>query len=218
MRRADRGEPARNGAVRVRRHRSTRIAAQARTVPKRRSAPDGRRCRLEASQPGPRPVQSIAAPRRAREEPAHRRRAHRGAHHYSWAATLRHDQAASHDRRRPAHAEAPALETPLSSACTGARPRVRRGKSHRGDRGFVEAIRQHNPALYAAHPMLALEPDEEYFAMEISFLAHINTSSFHTPSYEAWLTPRTSTTGTCGSRNCCSTRSTRKVRREIPGC
>ena len=52
---------------------------------------------------------------------------------------------------------------------------------------FVKAIRQHNPALYAAHPMLALEPDEEYFAMEISFLAHINTSSFHTPSYEAWL-------------------------------
>ena len=52
---------------------------------------------------------------------------------------------------------------------------------------FVEAIRQRNPALYAAHPMLALEPDEEYFAMEISFLAHINTSSFHTPSYEAWL-------------------------------
>jgi hypothetical protein len=52
---------------------------------------------------------------------------------------------------------------------------------------FVESIRQRNPALYAAHPMLALEPDEEYFAMEISFLAHINTSSFNTPGYEAWL-------------------------------
>ncbi len=52
---------------------------------------------------------------------------------------------------------------------------------------FVEAIRQRSPALHAAHPMIALEPDEEYFAMEISFLAHINTSSFHTPSYEAWL-------------------------------
>jgi hypothetical protein len=35
--------------------------------------------------------------------------------------------------------------------------------------------------------MLALEPDEEYFAMEISFLAHINTSSFNTPGYETWL-------------------------------
>jgi hypothetical protein len=41
--------------------------------------------------------------------------------------------------------------------------------------------------MYAGHPMLALEPDEEYFAMEISFLAHINTSSFYTPSYETWL-------------------------------
>ncbi len=35
--------------------------------------------------------------------------------------------------------------------------------------------------------MLALEPDEEYFAMELSFQAHINTSSFYTPSYERWL-------------------------------
>jgi hypothetical protein len=52
---------------------------------------------------------------------------------------------------------------------------------------FVDAIRQRSPALHAAHPMVALEPDEEYFAMEISFLAHINTSSFNTPSYEAWL-------------------------------
>lgn len=52
---------------------------------------------------------------------------------------------------------------------------------------FVDAIRTRSPALYAGHPMVALEPDEEYFAMEISFLAHLNTSSFHTPSYEAWL-------------------------------
>ena len=52
---------------------------------------------------------------------------------------------------------------------------------------YVEAIRTRSPALYAGHPMLTHEPDEEYFAMEISFLAHINTSSFHTPSYEAWL-------------------------------
>jgi hypothetical protein len=52
---------------------------------------------------------------------------------------------------------------------------------------FVEAIRTRSPALHAAHPMLTHEPDEEYFAMEISFLAHLNTSSFHTPSYEAWL-------------------------------
>jgi hypothetical protein len=52
---------------------------------------------------------------------------------------------------------------------------------------FVDAIRLNNPQMYAGHPMLAREPDEEYFAMEISFLAHINTSSFYTPSYEAWL-------------------------------
>ena len=52
---------------------------------------------------------------------------------------------------------------------------------------FVEAIRARSPEAYAAHPMFAEEPDEEYFGMELSFLSHINTSSFHTPSYEAWL-------------------------------
>ena len=52
---------------------------------------------------------------------------------------------------------------------------------------FVDAIRDRSPEMYAAHPMMALEPDEEYFAMELSFQAHINTSSFRTPSYEAWL-------------------------------
>ena len=52
---------------------------------------------------------------------------------------------------------------------------------------FVDAIRTRNPSMFAAHPMLALEPDEEYFAMEISFQAQLNTSSFHTPSYQAWL-------------------------------
>jgi hypothetical protein len=52
---------------------------------------------------------------------------------------------------------------------------------------FVEAIRSRSPDVYAAHPMSATEPDEEYFGMELSFLSHLNTSSFHTPSYEAWL-------------------------------
>jgi hypothetical protein len=52
---------------------------------------------------------------------------------------------------------------------------------------LVATVREHNPALYAAHPMIAQEPDEEYFAMELSFQAHLNTSSFHTPSYGAWL-------------------------------
>jgi len=52
---------------------------------------------------------------------------------------------------------------------------------------FVDAVRERSPETYAAHPMMVLEPDEEYFAMEISFQAHINTSSFRTPSYEAWL-------------------------------
>ncbi len=52
---------------------------------------------------------------------------------------------------------------------------------------FVDGIRTRNPAMFAAHPMLALEPDEEYFAMEISFQAQINTSSFYAPSYQGWL-------------------------------
>jgi hypothetical protein len=52
---------------------------------------------------------------------------------------------------------------------------------------FVEALRTRSPDTFAAHPMDALEPDEEYFGMELSFLSHLNTSSFHTPSYEAWL-------------------------------
>jgi hypothetical protein len=52
---------------------------------------------------------------------------------------------------------------------------------------FVEAMRTRSPEAYAAHPMFAEEPDEEYFGMELSFLSHLNTSSFHTPSYEAWL-------------------------------
>jgi hypothetical protein len=54
-------------------------------------------------------------------------------------------------------------------------------------RQFVEAIRTRSPDAYAAHPMLAEEPDEEYFGMELSFLSHINTSSFNAPSYAAWL-------------------------------
>jgi hypothetical protein len=53
--------------------------------------------------------------------------------------------------------------------------------------GFVNAIKTGNPEMYAGHPMLAREPDEEYFGMELSFQAHINTSSFYTPSYERWL-------------------------------
>jgi len=52
---------------------------------------------------------------------------------------------------------------------------------------FVEALRTRSPEVYAAHPMDALEPDEEYFGMEVSFLSHLNTSSFRLPSYEAWL-------------------------------
>lgn len=54
-------------------------------------------------------------------------------------------------------------------------------------RQFVEALRTRSPEVYAAHPMHQEEPDEEYFGMELSFLSHLNTSSFHTPSYEAWL-------------------------------
>jgi hypothetical protein len=54
-------------------------------------------------------------------------------------------------------------------------------------RQFVEVMRQRTPDAYAAHPMDALEPDEEYFGMELSFLSHLNTSSFHAPAYERWL-------------------------------
>jgi hypothetical protein len=54
-------------------------------------------------------------------------------------------------------------------------------------RQFVEAMRQRSPDAYAAHPMDALEPDEEYFGMELTFLSHLNTSSFHAPAYERWL-------------------------------
>lgn len=52
---------------------------------------------------------------------------------------------------------------------------------------FVNQLRVANPEQYAGHPMMALEPDEEYFGMELSFQAHINTSSMYTPSYERWL-------------------------------
>ena len=51
----------------------------------------------------------------------------------------------------------------------------------------VRIIQETNPEQYAGHPMMALEPDEEYFGMELSFQAHINTSSIYTPSYERWL-------------------------------
>jgi hypothetical protein len=51
----------------------------------------------------------------------------------------------------------------------------------------VRIIKDTNPEQYAGHPMMALEPDEEYFGMELSFQAHINTSSIYTPSYERWL-------------------------------
>jgi hypothetical protein len=51
----------------------------------------------------------------------------------------------------------------------------------------VRVIKETNPEQYAGHPMMALEPDEEYFGMELSFQAHINTSSIYTPSYERWL-------------------------------
>jgi Sulfotransferase family len=74
---------------------------------------------------------------------------------------------------------------PVRALTTG--PGTDRERRIAAAEAFVNAIRERNPAMYAGHPMLALEPDEEYFAMEMSFQAHINTSSFHTPSYGAWL-------------------------------
>ena len=67
------------------------------------------------------------------------------------------------------------------SDCGGVAPRIALTQA------FVDALRTSNRGLFAAHPMLTLEPDEEYFAMEISFQAQLNTSSFHTPSYQRWL-------------------------------
>lgn len=52
---------------------------------------------------------------------------------------------------------------------------------------WVEAMRQASPEAFAAHPMAALEADEDVFVMELTFLGYRNTYSFHTPSYAAYL-------------------------------
>ena len=69
----------------------------------------------------------------------------------------------------------------LAPAATAEDPRIAAARQ------FVDVLRQRSPDTYAAHPMDALEPDEEYFGMELSFLSNLNTSSFHTPAYERWL-------------------------------
>jgi hypothetical protein len=52
---------------------------------------------------------------------------------------------------------------------------------------FEAAMRETQPALHAAHPMLAREPDEDVFALEFTGRGYINCSAFRTPSYQAWL-------------------------------
>lgn len=56
---------------------------------------------------------------------------------------------------------------------------------------YVDAMRTHSPDMYAAHPMYALQPDEEVFVMELTMLANINATAFRAPSYEAWLKAQT---------------------------
>lgn len=52
---------------------------------------------------------------------------------------------------------------------------------------FEAAMRERLPALQAAHPMVASEPDEDVFALEITGRMYINCSASRAPTYKAWL-------------------------------
>jgi hypothetical protein len=83
----------------------------------------------------------------------------------------------------------------LAPAATAEDPRIAAARQ------FVDVLRQRSPDTYAAHPMDALEPDEEYFGMELSFLSNLNTSSFHTSGVRTLARRgRHSTAGMRGSR------------------
>jgi hypothetical protein len=52
---------------------------------------------------------------------------------------------------------------------------------------FEKTMRETQPDLYAAHPMAALEPDEDVFALEVTGRNYINCSTVPATSYKAWL-------------------------------
>jgi hypothetical protein len=60
-------------------------------------------------------------------------------------------------------------------------PRIARAEAH------VDAMRRNAPDMYAAHPMYAREADEEVYVMEMAFLANINATAYHAPSFDRWL-------------------------------
>ncbi|MET0659985.1 MAG: sulfotransferase, partial [Steroidobacteraceae bacterium] len=52
---------------------------------------------------------------------------------------------------------------------------------------YVAAMQANAPDMYAAHPMYAMEADEEVYVMEIAFLANINATAYRAPSFDEWL-------------------------------
>ncbi|MFO1426723.1 MAG: sulfotransferase [Steroidobacteraceae bacterium] len=54
-------------------------------------------------------------------------------------------------------------------------------------RTAVEAMRSRHPRFYAAHPMVAEEPDEEVFLMEMTFMGNLHVHGNQVPSYHDWL-------------------------------
>jgi len=52
---------------------------------------------------------------------------------------------------------------------------------------MVEGMRQQFPKFYAAHPMKALEADEEVFLMLLTFICSVPMHGARTPSYREWM-------------------------------
>lgn len=51
----------------------------------------------------------------------------------------------------------------------------------------VQQMRDFAPGLFAIHPMVAHEPDEEIVFLADAFLSHVPEASCHVPAYRAWL-------------------------------
>jgi hypothetical protein len=60
-------------------------------------------------------------------------------------------------------------------------PRIAQAES------YVAAMRENAPDMYAAHPLYAMQADEEVYVMEIAFLANINATAYRAPSFDHWL-------------------------------
>lgn len=60
-------------------------------------------------------------------------------------------------------------------------PRIARAEQ------YVAAMRENAPEMYAAHPVYATQADEEVYVMELAFLANINATAYHAPSFDRWL-------------------------------